>query len=125
MAEIKKVGFIGLGIMGKPMARNLLKAGFELTVHSRSRPPVGELVAEGASAAESPKGCAEGMDAIILASAGLRRMGWGDKITEEISPEILLPALGPGAVGIEAKIDPWCCIITLELLHHRGCHHFE
>ncbi|GJL78184.1 MAG: porphobilinogen deaminase [Nitrospinaceae bacterium] len=49
----------------------------------------------------------EGLDAIILASAGLRRMGWGDKITEVISPDVLLPAMGQGAVGIEArKRDP-------------------
>ena len=38
------VGFIGLGLMGKPMARNLLKKGFAVVAHSRSRGPVGELV---------------------------------------------------------------------------------
>jgi 2-hydroxy-3-oxopropionate reductase len=42
------VGFVGLGVMGKPMARNLLKKGFPLVVHSRSPAPIGELVAEGA-----------------------------------------------------------------------------
>ena len=49
------IGFIGLGIMGKPMARNLLAAGFELTVHSRSPGPVDELVADGAKRAASPR----------------------------------------------------------------------
>ena len=48
------VGFIGLGIMGKPMAKNLLAAGFDLTVHSRSPGPVEELVAAGASSASDP-----------------------------------------------------------------------
>jgi 2-hydroxy-3-oxopropionate reductase len=48
------VGFIGLGVMGRPMARNLLKRGFKLVVHSRSRGPVDEIVAAGASAADSP-----------------------------------------------------------------------
>lgn len=52
MAE--KIGFIGLGIMGKPMARNLMQAGYELVVHNRSRGPVEELAAEGAEAAGSP-----------------------------------------------------------------------
>jgi 2-hydroxy-3-oxopropionate reductase len=47
------VGFIGLGLMGKPMARNLLKKGFSVIVHSRSRGPVDELVKEGATAAAS------------------------------------------------------------------------
>jgi len=49
------IGFIGLGIMGRPMARNLLKAGHSLVVHSRSRGPVDELVKAGAKAAGSPK----------------------------------------------------------------------
>jgi len=44
MAE--RIGFVGLGIMGKPMARNLVKAGYELVVHNRSRGAVDELVAE-------------------------------------------------------------------------------
>jgi 2-hydroxy-3-oxopropionate reductase len=47
------VGFIGLGVMGRPMARNLLKRGFPLIVHSRSRPPVDDIVAAGATAAAS------------------------------------------------------------------------
>ena len=47
------IGFIGLGIMGKPMARNLLKAGYPLVVHSRGRPPVDELGKEGAQIAAS------------------------------------------------------------------------
>ena len=49
----------------------------------------------------------EGLDAIILAAAGLRRMGWGDKIAQIIPAEIILPAMGQGAVGIETrKHDP-------------------
>jgi 2-hydroxy-3-oxopropionate reductase len=48
------VGFIGLGLMGRPMAHNLLKAGFPLVVHSRSAPPVDDLVASGAERAQSP-----------------------------------------------------------------------
>lgn len=48
------VGFIGLGLMGKPMAKNLLKRGYRLVVHSRSPAPVDELVAAGAARATSP-----------------------------------------------------------------------
>ena len=65
MPEIKRVGFVGLGIMGKPMAKNLLGAGFELTVHSRSRPPVDELAAEGATAVDSSAAAAAGADAVV------------------------------------------------------------
>jgi len=49
-----KVGYIGLGLMGKSMARNILKAGFSVVVHNRSRAAVDELVAEGAVAASTP-----------------------------------------------------------------------
>ena len=47
------IGFIGLGIMGRPMARHLLKAGYPLVVHSRRRPPVEEIGKEGAQIAKS------------------------------------------------------------------------
>jgi 2-hydroxy-3-oxopropionate reductase len=60
-----RIGFIGLGLMGKPMALNLLKKGFQLTVHSRSRPPVDALTAAGAAAAETPAGVASASDVII------------------------------------------------------------
>ena len=59
------VGFIGLGIMGKPMARNLLAAGFDVTVHSRSAGPVDELVAAGATRAEGSAAVAAASDITI------------------------------------------------------------
>ena len=60
-----KVGYIGLGLMGKSIARNILKAGFSVLVHNRSRAAVDELVAEGATAANSPKEVAEQVDVIF------------------------------------------------------------
>ena len=51
---METIGFIGLGLMGRPMAKNLLKAGYPVVVHSRSRGPVDDLVAAGARAAASP-----------------------------------------------------------------------
>ena len=50
---LPQVGFIGLGIMGKPMAKNLLKAGYPLTVYNRTEGPITELVKEGAKRASS------------------------------------------------------------------------
>lgn len=61
----QRLGYIGLGLMGKPIARNLLKAGFQLTVHNRSQPPVDELVAEGAERANTPQEVAEGSDIVF------------------------------------------------------------
>lgn len=59
------IGFIGLGIMGKPMARNLMKAGYSLVVHNRSRPSVDELAKEGAKVANSPKAVAAQTEVVI------------------------------------------------------------
>ncbi len=60
-----KVGYIGLGLMGKSIARNILKAGFPLVVHNRSRAAVEELAAEGALAANSPREVAERVDVVF------------------------------------------------------------
>jgi 2-hydroxy-3-oxopropionate reductase len=59
------IGFIGLGIMGKPMARNLMKAGYKLVVYNRSQAPMKELAADGATGADSPKAVAEQSDVVI------------------------------------------------------------
>ena len=60
-----KVGYIGLGLMGKSIAGNILKAGFPLIVHNRSRAAVNELVGEGATAADSPKEVASQVDIVF------------------------------------------------------------
>jgi 2-hydroxy-3-oxopropionate reductase len=60
-----RVGYIGLGLMGKSIARNILKAGFPVVVHNRSRAAVDELVSEGAVAANSPKEVASQVDIIF------------------------------------------------------------
>lgn len=60
-----KVGFIGLGIMGKPMSKNLIKAGYSLVVNDVNKAAVAELVALGAESAESAKSVAEKVDVVI------------------------------------------------------------
>ena len=60
-----KIGFIGLGIMGKPMSKNLLKAGYELTVYDINKAAVEEVVAAGAQSALTNKAVAEKSDVII------------------------------------------------------------
>ena len=62
---MEKIGFIGLGIMGKPMAKNLLKAGYEIVVHDINHSAVAEVVAAGAKAAASAKEVAAQCDIII------------------------------------------------------------
>jgi 2-hydroxy-3-oxopropionate reductase len=65
MKENLSVGYIGLGHMGKSMARNILKAGFHLVVHNRSQEAVKELVSEGAIGAKSPAEVAGLVDVVI------------------------------------------------------------
>ena len=60
-----RVGYIGLGLMGASMARNLMKAGHALTVHNRSRAIVDQLAREGATPAASPRAVAEGSDFVF------------------------------------------------------------
>ncbi len=60
-----KIGFIGLGIMGKPMAKNLMKAGYSLIVYDINKEPVKELMSLGAEGGSSPKDVAERTDIII------------------------------------------------------------
>lgn len=81
---IRRVGFIGLGIMGAPMAANLLKAGFELTVWNRTAGRADALVAAGASRAESPAAVARASEVTVSC------------VTD--SPDVEAVALGPGGV---------------------------
>lgn len=84
---VSRVGVIGMGIMGAPMARNLLKAGFQVTVHNRTRSKEAELVQEGAIAASSPREAAEASEVVITMVAD--------------SPDVQQVILGSGGV-IEA-----------------------
>jgi 2-hydroxy-3-oxopropionate reductase len=59
------VGFIGLGIMGRPMANNLIRAGYPLVVHNRSSPPVDDLTRSGATSGGSPRDVAARVDVLI------------------------------------------------------------
>src|SRR5262249_25751399 len=96
-----KIGFIGLGIMGKPMAKNLIKAGFPLVVHNRSRAKVDELVKEGATAATSPKEVAANSDVIITMLPN--------------SPDVELVALGPE--GIKEGVKPGQLFIDMSTIN--------
>ncbi|MBE9029296.1 NAD(P)-dependent oxidoreductase [filamentous cyanobacterium LEGE 11480] len=62
---MERIGFIGLGLMGQPMAGNLLKAGYAVTVFNRSRPAMVALAAQGATVAGSPADLASQVDVVI------------------------------------------------------------
>lgn len=60
----------------------------------------------------------EGLDAVILAAAGVRRMGWEDRITEYLEPEVCLPAIGQGALGLECREEDGETNRMLEVFDH-------
>ena len=87
---VSRVGVIGMGIMGAPMARNLLKAGFRVMVHNRTRSKEAELVQEGAIAASSPREAAEASEVVISMVAD--------------SPDVQQVILGSGGVIEAARV---------------------
>ena len=96
------VGFIGLGVMGKPMALNILKKGHALVVHSRSRPPVDELVAAGATAAVSPADVARAASIVITMVPDTPDV---EQVVE--GPNGVLAGLLPGGIVIDmSSISP-------------------
>ncbi|MCX6070792.1 MAG: NAD(P)-binding domain-containing protein [Chloroflexi bacterium] len=118
-----RIGYIGLGLMGKPIASNLLKAGYKLTVHSRSRPAVDELAALGARPADTPRAVAEASDfvftslpdspdveQVVLGPKGVRegcRPGMAFVDNSTIKPETARAiAAELAAIGVQALDAP-------------------
>jgi 2-hydroxy-3-oxopropionate reductase len=105
---IMKLGFIGLGIMGRPMAKNLLRAGYELVVYDIIASNVQELVANGAVAADSPKEVAKQVSLVLTMlpnSPHVRAVVSG--------PDGLSSSLRPGSVVVDmSSIAP---LVSIEL----------
>ncbi len=107
------VGFIGLGIMGKPMARNLLKAGFPLVVFSRTTGSVKELVREKALPAGSPREVAQRSEVIITMLPDSPDV---EKVI--LGAEGVIQGAKPGAVLIDmSSINP---LVTREIAERLG-----
>jgi 2-hydroxy-3-oxopropionate reductase len=112
------IGFIGLGIMGKPMARNLAMAGYDLVIYNRSRDDVDTLLAEGDQfqAAASPREVAERTKAIITMlpdSPDVRDVVFGENG--------LLPAIDKGHLLIDmSTIAPATAVEVDAALRERG-----
>ncbi len=86
------IGFIGIGIMGLPMARNLLRAGFAVRAFNRTRAKAEPLLADGATLADSPAAAADGADVVISI------------VTD--SPDVQAVYLGPGGVASAKRLPP-------------------
>jgi 2-hydroxy-3-oxopropionate reductase len=91
-----KIGVVGLGVMGRPMARNLLAAGFDVTVHNRSPGPQQQLVAEGATGAGGPAELAAACDVVLTVLSD------DDAVADVVlSADGLLSAAKPGLVLVD------------------------
>jgi 2-hydroxy-3-oxopropionate reductase len=116
MAE--RIGFIGLGIMGKPMARNLMKAGYHLVVHNRSRSAVDELVSEGAIPAASPREVAAQSKMVITMLPDSP-----DVLDVVLGEQGLIEAMGQSSLLIDmSTISPVATLEVNEALNAKGAH---
>ena len=112
----ERVGFVGLGVMGAPMARHLLSAGFPLTVHSRSAPPVEALVAEGASWAGKAADVARNSDVIVTMLPDTP-----DVELVLLGPDGVADGAAPGSLVIDmSTIDPIATRAVAETLGQNG-----
>ncbi len=114
------IGFIGLGIMGKPMAKNLLKAGYSLTVYDIVGEPVEELVTEGATGASSNKEVAESVNTIITmvpdsADSEAAILG-GNGVLEGARPGSVVIDMSSIAPLVSQKIAAECATKGVEML---------
>lgn len=102
------IGFIGLGLMGKPMAHNLHKAGYALVIHNRSREVVDELAAGGMTPAESPREVAARADALILMlsdTPAVEQVLHGDDgVLAGLAPGLLVVDMGTTAVDATRRL---------------------
>lgn len=110
------VGFIGLGIMGKPMARNLLNAGYELVVFNRSLAPMEEIAAEGAQLGDSPRDIAARSDVVILMlpdSPDVEQVVFG--------PQGVVESIRPGSTLVDmSSVSPVTAIKVATELSAKG-----
>lgn len=112
-----KIGYIGLGLMGKSIARNLLKAGFPLVVHNRSRAAVAELVAEGAAEAFSPAEVAARVDVVFT-----NLPDSPDVESVVLAEDGILQAARPGLIFVDnSTIKPESARRLAEKLAEKGC----
>jgi 2-hydroxy-3-oxopropionate reductase len=110
------IGFIGLGVMGKPMAKHLITAGNRVIVHNRSRPAVDELVAAGATAAASPADVARGSMVVITMLPDT-----GDVERVLTGEDGVLAGLQRGAVVIDmSSISPVATERLAKLVGEKG-----
>ncbi|APH58186.1 3-hydroxyisobutyrate dehydrogenase-related protein [Granulibacter bethesdensis] len=108
-----KIGFLGLGTMGKPMAANLVKAGYRVRVWNRSPDSVSALVAQGAVAGATPRDTCAGADVVIS-------MLSDDAATRAVMMDAGgLEAMKPGAIHINMATISVACAVDLEQCHRE------
>ncbi|MEX1247117.1 MAG: NAD(P)-dependent oxidoreductase [Anaerolineales bacterium] len=121
MQNFIRLGFIGLGLMGKPMAGHLLKAGVPLTVHNRSRGAVAELVAAGAKEAHLPKEVASQSDVVFTCLPDTP-----DVEQVILGPNGLLEGAHPGLIVVDhSTILPAAARKLAKALAARGLHFLD
>ncbi len=104
---MQRIGFVGLGVMGKPMARNLCRAGFTVTIWNRSQPAIAELAAEGLHPAESLAALAQTSEAVITMLPD--------------TPDVV--AVVQGADGLLERMPPGSLLIDMSTIAPEASRH--
>ena len=117
----EKIGFIGLGIMGKPMAKNLAKAGLSLVIHDINSEPIQELVAEGAVALDSPAAVAEQSNIIFC------MLPDGPEVEEVIcGKKGVIEAIKAGSIVVDmSSISPTVSKRVAKALEDKKAHYVD
>jgi len=116
-----KVGFIGLGKMGKPMAVNLIRKGFDLIVHNRSRAVIEELSSMGAAAATSPRMVAQEADVVLTCLPTPEAVE-----AVYLAADGLVPAAKPDQVLVDhSTVSPTTSRRLFEAAREKGAHFLD
>lgn len=117
--DIKKIGFIGLGVMGAPMAGHLLKAGYEMHIYTRTKAKAQELIEQGAKWFDSPFECAQDCD-VVISIVGFPedvRQVWMSPINGAIK------GMKKGAIGVDMTTSlPDLAVEIYNFAKARGVH---
>jgi len=114
--RIKQIGFVGIGLMGKPMCLNLVRAGYSLTVQGRNRKNVQELIAQGAEEASTPKEVARSAEVVFTSLPD-------DDVVEEVilGGNGIFEGMKPGSILVETStISPITAKRLAEKLAEKG-----
>jgi 3-hydroxyisobutyrate dehydrogenase-like beta-hydroxyacid dehydrogenase len=114
----RKIGFVGVGLMGRGMARNLIRKGHSVTIYNRNRQKAEEVAQIGGQIVDSPAEAAQGAEVVVTMLADPTAL-----LNVSEGPNGILSAIRPGAILIDSStVSPTTTLRIAEALKARGAH---